>query len=31
VTGADALELGRDLGEATVLYDRPWTEVKSGR
>jgi spermidine/putrescine-binding protein len=25
------LELIRDLGETTVLYDRLWTEVKSGR
>jgi spermidine/putrescine-binding protein len=25
------LELIRDVGEATVLYDRLWTEVKSGR
>ncbi|HEX9189509.1 MAG TPA: extracellular solute-binding protein, partial [Vicinamibacteria bacterium] len=25
------LELIRDLGDATVLYDRLWTEVKSGR
>ena len=25
------LELGRDLGAATVLYDRLWTEVKSAR
>jgi len=27
----ERLELIRDLGEATVLYDRLWTEVKSGR
>jgi spermidine/putrescine transport system permease protein len=25
------LELGSDLGDATVLYDRLWTEVKSAR
>jgi spermidine/putrescine-binding protein len=25
------LELIQDLGDATVLYDRLWTEVKSGR
>jgi spermidine/putrescine transport system permease protein len=25
------LELIRDLGDATVLYDRLWTEVKTGR
>jgi spermidine/putrescine transport system permease protein len=27
----ERLELIRDLGEATVLYDRLWTEIKSGR
>src|SRR5262249_9412184 len=27
----ERLELIRDLGEATVLYDRLWTEVKTGR
>jgi spermidine/putrescine transport system permease protein len=27
----ERLELIRDLDEATVLYDRLWTEVKSGR
>jgi len=27
----ERLELIEDLGEATVLYDRLWTEVKAGR
>jgi spermidine/putrescine transport system permease protein len=27
----ERLELIRDLGQTTVLYDRLWTEVKSGR
>ena len=27
----DRLELVKDLGETTVLYDRIWTEVKTSR
>jgi hypothetical protein len=27
----DRLELIQDMGEATVLYDRLWTEVKTGQ